>query len=94
MSAASAPWAGGFFPDPELERSPDALNVRCCAVCRAQHVKQVLLDLDGEWFHGRCFIHCFGLAALLALPRLKLERLMLADVGPRVMQRVLRQLSG
>ncbi len=75
-----------------IERAHD---VRKLGVCKCGGIlsKDMAVDLDGEWFHGRCFVAEFGIKSLLALPRSKQDRLTLGDIGVEPMQRLIAKRS-
>lgn len=79
----------GSLPAPQLQTAHDVRHLCGCANCGQLGMDTTMVDLDGEWFHGRCFVRKFGLRYLLALPRSKKLRLTLGDVGVKTMQALL-----
>jgi hypothetical protein len=73
-----------------VEKAHDVRTLRVCKVCGSLGNADTMIDLDGEWFHGRCFVDRFGGSALKALPRGKQDRLTLGDLGVRLMQALIR----
>lgn len=69
-----------------VEKAHDVRTLRPCCVCGCLGNKDTMIDLDDEWFHGRCFVEMHGGAALKALPRSKQDRLTLGDLGFRLMK--------
>ena len=76
------------FDHARVERAHDVRKLRVCK-CGGLLSADMSVDLDGEWFHGRCFVKLFGFSALTALPREKQDRLTLGDLGPDLMARLL-----
>lgn len=76
------------FDYASIERAHDVRGIRACA-CGGILSKEMSIDLDNEWFHGRCFVTLFGFSALVALPREKLNRLTLGDLGPELMRELI-----
>lgn len=74
------------LPAPTLRTAHDVRHLQGCTACRQVGDDRTMIDLDGEWFHGRCFVESFGLKYLLALPKSKTDRLTLGDVGVRTMR--------
>jgi hypothetical protein len=92
MGRRPPPLRAGQVPLAELvriERAHDVRTLRVCAACSGLGNAGTMLDVGKEWFHGRCFLGRFGLAALLGLPPCKTARLMLGDVGEGTMRRLL-----
>jgi len=70
-----------------VERAHDVRRLVPCK-CGGLAMKDMAIDLDGEWFHGRCFVALFGFKSLLALPKAKQDRLTLGDIGGQFMRRL------
>lgn len=81
--------SAGQLPIEELVRinkAKDVRTLRVCAVCGSLGNNDCMIDLDAEWYHGRCFVGRFGGAALGALPKVKTDRLTLGDIGTHLMR--------
>jgi hypothetical protein len=89
-SSADAPLIQ--FDYARIEKAHDVRKLVVCK-CGGLASQGMAIDLDGEWYHGRCFIHVFGFKSLLALPRSKQDRLTLGDLGPDVMRRLIEARS-
>lgn len=73
-----------------VEKAHDVRTLRPCPVCGGLGNSYHMVDLDNEWFHGRCFVARFGGSALKALPISKQDRLTLGDLGVRLMKALLK----
>lgn len=89
MSASQEKLKAGQLPLadlPRVESAHDVRTLRGCKVCKGLGNTDSMIDLDAEWFHGRCFVARFGGKALSALPKSKTNRLTLGDLGVRLMK--------
>lgn len=73
----------------QVENVKDVRSLRFCPVCGAPGNTYTMVDLDGLWFHGRCFAERYGEGWLFALPKLKTDRLTLGDLGTHLMRRLI-----
>lgn len=78
------------LPKPNLRTAHDVRHLCGCDVCRDIGDDRMMVDLDGKWFHGRCFIERFGFSFLAALPKSKTNRLTLGDIGSTMMRQLIR----
>lgn len=69
-----------------VRKAHDVRTLRVCAVCSNLGNSHSMVDLDSEWYHGRCFVKRHGGKALGALPKSKTDRLTLGDLGVRLMR--------
>jgi len=69
-----------------VKKAHDVRTLRVCGRCEGLGNANKMIDLDGDWFHGRCFVERFGERALAALPKAKRDRLTLGDLGVYLMQ--------
>jgi len=76
-----------------VEKAHDVRTLRVCSVCKSLGNNDRMIDLDGDWFHGRCFVERFGERAFGALPKSKTDRLTLGDIGPILMRKLLNKRS-
>lgn len=72
-----------------VQKAHDVRTLRGCTVCSNLGNSDRMIDVDDEWYHGRCFVMRFGCKALLALPKAKTDRLTLGDLGVRLMKALL-----
>lgn len=75
-----------------VEKAHDVRKLGACK-CGGVLSKDMAVDLDGEWYHGRCFVAIFGEGGLHALPKSKQDRLTLGDLGVEVMRRLVEKRS-
>lgn len=80
----------GPLPPPSLRRAHDVRYLVLCAQCGSPTDSRHAVPLDGQHYHGRCFIARFGLRALQALPRAACAGLQLADIGLPAARALLR----
>lgn len=72
-----------------VERAHDVRTLRVCPECRCLGNADAMVQVTGEYFHGRCFVARFGEPALLDLPQTMSGRLTVADIGEGAMHRLL-----
>ena len=88
-SAKRYPHSLGPLPPPSLRRAHDVRHLVLCAQCGRPADSRHAVPLDGQHYHGRCFIARFGLPALKALGPAAWAGLTLGDIGAAAFRHLL-----
>lgn len=78
-------------PELELSKAHDVRKLEGCKCGGLGRRDQSMVNIDGQWWHGRCAIAEFGIDRIAALPRDATANLRLSDIGPAAMKKLINR---
>jgi hypothetical protein len=78
-----------YQPELDLKKAHDVRRIEGCQ-CGGVGMRDHMIKVDGEWWHGRCAIERFGIEKIAAMPKKAYGGLRLSEIGADAMKVLLK----
>ena len=79
-----------YQPDLPLKKAHDIRRIEPCK-CGGLGMREHMIKVGKQYWHGRCAIHEMGIDAVAAMPKAATAGLMWSEIGTEAMKRLLER---